>query len=398
MVAEGGVPRHRQPLGLERPAGRVEQPRDHREAALAARHVVGLARRGAVRVPVVRVVVGRVVVVRRPRSGSRSPESTRTCPPSSRSMFQRISLSWELSELSPVWIASASGLPVTGPAAIVLSWRTIASAIWPESISCGRYAEVKIPVLGSGRRVVEPVGPLHAQRRLGVDDVHVGELGERDQRLAARWPAGARRTAEVGADQVRLAGRLDDRVGSPRRPRCRGPGSCRSVVRAAGPVGAAACAGTKTESAAAAGPEPAAAAAPPATAPERNRPRRVSFTAGSTTGRDHGHALTPSVHASLPPPSAVVVAGVPSVTSHDGRTVACPGRLGVVPPADQRRHQLRTSRARAPGRRGARRRAGRADRPGDVRRVPRCAAPGAPRCRSTETSGSGWRPGPGCAR
>ena len=32
-------------------------------------------------------------------------------------MFQRTSLSWELSELSPVWIASASGLPVTGPAA-----------------------------------------------------------------------------------------------------------------------------------------------------------------------------------------------------------------------------------------------------------------------------------------
>ena len=44
-------------------------------------------------------------------------------------MFQRISLSWELSELSPVWIASASGLPVTGPAVIWLSRRTMASAI-----------------------------------------------------------------------------------------------------------------------------------------------------------------------------------------------------------------------------------------------------------------------------
>ena len=32
-------------------------------------------------------------------------------------MFQRISLYWPLSELSPVWIASASGAPVTGPGA-----------------------------------------------------------------------------------------------------------------------------------------------------------------------------------------------------------------------------------------------------------------------------------------
>ena len=35
-------------------------------------------------------------------------------------MFQRISLYWLLSELSPVWIANASGLPVTGPRRISL--------------------------------------------------------------------------------------------------------------------------------------------------------------------------------------------------------------------------------------------------------------------------------------
>ena len=61
-------------------------------------------------------------------------------------MFQRISLSWLLSELSPVWMASASRFPVTGPRAILLIRRTIASATWPVSISWGRYAEVKIPV------------------------------------------------------------------------------------------------------------------------------------------------------------------------------------------------------------------------------------------------------------
>ena len=53
-------------------------------------------------------------------------------------MFQRTSLSWELSELSPVWIASANGLPVTGPEPIRFTVRTIESATWPVSISCGR--------------------------------------------------------------------------------------------------------------------------------------------------------------------------------------------------------------------------------------------------------------------
>ena len=53
-------------------------------------------------------------------------------------MFQRISLYWVLSELSPVWIAKASFLPVTGPAAIALISRTMASATWPLRTSCGR--------------------------------------------------------------------------------------------------------------------------------------------------------------------------------------------------------------------------------------------------------------------
>ena len=53
-------------------------------------------------------------------------------------MFQRTSLYWELSELSPVWIARPAVCPVTGPRPIALISRTIASAIWPESISWGR--------------------------------------------------------------------------------------------------------------------------------------------------------------------------------------------------------------------------------------------------------------------
>ncbi len=53
-------------------------------------------------------------------------------------MFHRTSLRWELSELSPVWIASASVRPVTGPVASPLTARTIESAIWPVSISWAR--------------------------------------------------------------------------------------------------------------------------------------------------------------------------------------------------------------------------------------------------------------------
>ena len=50
-------------------------------------------------------------------------------------MFQRISLYWLLSELSPVWIASASGVPLTGPAPILLMRLTIDSATWALSTS-----------------------------------------------------------------------------------------------------------------------------------------------------------------------------------------------------------------------------------------------------------------------
>ena len=50
-------------------------------------------------------------------------------------MFQRNSLSWQLSELSPVWIAKASGAPLTGPCFALLTARTIASAVCRVSIS-----------------------------------------------------------------------------------------------------------------------------------------------------------------------------------------------------------------------------------------------------------------------
>ena len=64
-------------------------------------------------------------------------------------MFQRTSLRWLLSELSPVCRVNASGRPVTGPTPMRPIARTIASATCAVSISCGRYADPKRPTVGS---------------------------------------------------------------------------------------------------------------------------------------------------------------------------------------------------------------------------------------------------------
>ena len=61
------------------------------------------------------------------------------------------------------------------------------------------------------RRVADAVGVFHSQRRLGVDDVHVGDLGEGQQRCSPAVPAGLRLDAEVGAHQVGLAGGAQQR-------------------------------------------------------------------------------------------------------------------------------------------------------------------------------------------
>ena len=54
-------------------------------------------------------------------------------------MFQRTSFFWQLSALSPVWMAKSNGRPVAGAAgAMVLILRDIESATWVVKISCGR--------------------------------------------------------------------------------------------------------------------------------------------------------------------------------------------------------------------------------------------------------------------
>ena len=105
------------------------------------------------------------------------------------------------------------------------------------SISCGRYAEVKMPELGL-RVVVVAVGQLDPQRGLRVDDVHVAELGEREQRRAGAGAARAGGLAPSSArTQVPLAGPAT--TGGSRRVRrpvpCRAGSGC-VVVRPRGPA------------------------------------------------------------------------------------------------------------------------------------------------------------------
>ncbi len=64
-------------------------------------------------------------------------------------MFHRVSLCWELSELSPVCSANDNGMPVTGPVLTALTARTMASATWAVSSSWGRCAAANSPGTGS---------------------------------------------------------------------------------------------------------------------------------------------------------------------------------------------------------------------------------------------------------
>ena len=123
-------------------------------------------------------------------------------------MFQRISLYWRLSELSPVWIANASGRPVTGPL--------------PDRVDLADHRVGDVggeDLLGPVRAASETLSPTSTpHRRLRVDDVHVAELGERQQRPAPVLRAPLGRGAEAGADHVLLAGACV-RPGASRRAR-----------------------------------------------------------------------------------------------------------------------------------------------------------------------------------
>ena len=59
-----------------------------------------------------------------------------------------------------------------------------------------------MPVGGSGAGSSNRSVNSTPQRRLGVDDVHVAELGERDDRHAHPGSPRGGEGAEVGADQV----------------------------------------------------------------------------------------------------------------------------------------------------------------------------------------------------
>ena len=306
---------------------------------------------------------------RRPATPSnrvRSPESGRTVlPPSRTSMFQRISLSWLLSELSPVCSVKASGRPVTGPTPISLIARTIASATWAVSISCGRYADAE----EADRRVALLVGvvvavdPLHPRRALHVDDVHVGDLGEgQDAPCGAAAPGLHGRDPEVVADQVRLSCRPYDRARSrprPARPRTQRRAERGQVGGRTGPTrGARAGSGRGGQR-----PAP----APPATSPALIRARLEMLHDASTTRRgvqvmpavtcqalgeegqqvlagDHADRLAVLLHEQgvgrpTAPATACSTGSVEPTVGSGGLMCASTGSLSRACPGEQRVHQ-----------------------------------------------------------
>ena len=117
-------------------------------------------------------------------------------------MFQRVSLYCALSLLSPVCRANARVWPRTGPAAVSLTARTIASATWVVSISCGRYVD-RSP---ADPLVPEPVHRLEAHRGLGVHGVHVGQVHEGQQGEPGDRSRGLGRRPEPGEHGRRLTG------------------------------------------------------------------------------------------------------------------------------------------------------------------------------------------------
>ena len=235
MVAEGGVPRDRQPLGLERPTGRVEQPGHHREAPLAAREVIRQWETEpggrAVRVPVVRVVVRRVAVVHALPPGQVARVDAHLAA------VQDVDVPPHLVELGVVGVVAGLDRERQRLAGHRAGRDLVEAADHRVGDLAGEHL---LRSVGRGEQpcrrhravVVEPVGPLHPHRRLGVDDVHVAELGERDQRLALAGTVRGRRAAEVGANPVRLTGRRDDRAVAP------GPGGAAGErAREGRPVG-----------------------------------------------------------------------------------------------------------------------------------------------------------------
>src|SRR3982751_5077857 len=126
-----------------RPARRPQQAGDLGEAG----PVIVVARPDpALGVPVRRVVdpggVPRRERVRDALLDADAPESgTITAPPSSRSMYHRVSLYWQLSTASPVTMVNANGRLVRGPRATRRTARHMASTTCVDRNSCGRYAD-----------------------------------------------------------------------------------------------------------------------------------------------------------------------------------------------------------------------------------------------------------------
>jgi NAD(P)-dependent dehydrogenase (short-subunit alcohol dehydrogenase family) len=183
------------------------------EAVLAARLVVRLALRRAVGVPVVGVVVGRVAVHDALVASQVARVGADLGP------VEDVDVPADLVELGVVGVVSGLDRErqrLAGhrarPDPVDLADHGLGDLGRQHFLgSVGRPEDPGDRVAGLVL-VVVPVDVLHPHRRLGVEDVDVAELGEREQWLAAPGPAAPRGGPEVGAHDVRLAGGTDDRA------------------------------------------------------------------------------------------------------------------------------------------------------------------------------------------
>jgi hypothetical protein len=124
-------------------------------------------------------------------------------------MYQRSSLYWQLSQLSPVTTANDNAPPAR---------RSLAERVdRPHHGVAHLYRQHLLRPIAAADpaepakqrpRIAVAVQILHPGRRLRVEDVDVGEMNEREHRTALRHRRGRH---QIQATQVRLAGAGHDR-------------------------------------------------------------------------------------------------------------------------------------------------------------------------------------------
>ena len=208
VVAEHAVPGHVQADRVEGPPGGVEETGDVGKAEARVVQVLLVGGTG-LGVPVVRVVVlavGDSLVLRQGPGVGRQGLAV-----------EHVDVPAHLVQLAVVGVVAG----LDGERQVASGDRTLADLVdrlhhrvghlcgedLLRPIARGQQADGRI---AGAVLVLEPVDVLHSHRRLGVDDVDVGEVGEREHRGATACATGLGARAHVGAHDVRFRRPADD--------------------------------------------------------------------------------------------------------------------------------------------------------------------------------------------